>query len=517
MLYRVCAGVIRKTSVGTEVAVFTFNSIYLGPEVEVTVVGQRAFSLISKTSAVINTTFYAAPGTLGGFQGGASVARLQSDMLSDSPRDIYICDLGGYCAYNTSDPSSQRVFYEALVSNNVNGPGSGNLRINSFIIRTSASHIPEIQSITTTASKGQTLAGGFTLQFKQFTTPIIPHDASALQLKQIIEENLNLVNPNSLPVFPARDAASAGVGIVSVSRSPPDTTEGFTWTVTFNSAIGNIEQLRSQSFLIAGGASISTHTVRNGNELGGTYRLKFQGAETEPILAAETAVGLQRKLLRLPMVRTAFVDRIDPTNNCDDGLCPNGPYPARGLMWSIYVTTDAEYDNISPTSPSSPIALTNAPPYNFTADFSALTGTDAAIEVIASTAESPYYPQNLLTIPFPFSLAWGGAGGSYGGQGGAGYGMNPVGPLYNDREMTDLLGGSGGALANGDPFQINAAFGPTIGRGGNGGGAFEFIAANDLTIGSFGQIYAKGGEGEQSSGGGGGGGSGGAIVLASGT
>ena len=50
-------------------ALFTFNSIYLGPEVKVYVVGQRALSLISKTSMIINTTIEASPGTLGGFQG----------------------------------------------------------------------------------------------------------------------------------------------------------------------------------------------------------------------------------------------------------------------------------------------------------------------------------------------------------------------------------------------------------------------------------------------------------------
>ena len=42
-------------------AVFSFNSIILGPEVKVNIVGQRAFSLVSKTTAIINTTFEAVP------------------------------------------------------------------------------------------------------------------------------------------------------------------------------------------------------------------------------------------------------------------------------------------------------------------------------------------------------------------------------------------------------------------------------------------------------------------------
>jgi hypothetical protein len=68
-------GVIRYTDAGTEVAVFSFNSIILGPEVKVDIVGQRAFSLVSKTTAIINTTLEVVAGEIGGMQGGGSVAR----------------------------------------------------------------------------------------------------------------------------------------------------------------------------------------------------------------------------------------------------------------------------------------------------------------------------------------------------------------------------------------------------------------------------------------------------------
>lgn len=558
-------GEVKQTAQGTEVALFSFNSIYLGPEVQVTVVGQRALSLLSKTTAVINTTIDITPGTLGGFQGGGSVARLASEMYVDDPQYVYICSLGGYCSIPTieqatNQPSSQptgqptdqpsgqpsshptgitsspTAFYPSslpssfptasptaslapiLFSNNVNGPGSGNLRINPFLIRTSATHIPEVQKIVTSAAAGQTLSGGFTLHFKEFSTPIIQHDVPSLTLKQIIEDNLNLMNPNSV-VFPDRNAGRAGVGFVSVSRSKPDPQEGFTWLITFDSAIGNIDQITATTWLWADGAAtnIVTSTVVQGNELGGTFQLSFQGAKTAPIKAAETAGGLQAKLLGLPMVSTAFVDRIDPTGNCDDGLCPNGPYPARGLLWIVYITTNLNWDDVTPTSPTSPEALEVAPFYNFTALSNGLLGASADVEVILSTAGSPNFPQNLLSVTFPFSLAFGGAGASYGGLGGKGYGENPQGPIYNDRYLADLLGGSGGCMAQADPFAINAALGPVNGLGGHGGGAIEIVAASDLTVGSYGKFIARGGDGQQTSGGGGGGGSGGAILLAAGT
>ncbi len=510
-------GEVKKTLSGTEVALFTFNSIYLGPELEVKVVGQRALSLLSKTSAIINTTIQVNPGTLGGFQGGGSVARLASDALSDEPQAVYICDLGNYCSFNESDPDSVRLFHEPLLTNNVNGPGSGSLRIHSFVVKTSSADIREIQTITTSAQNGQTLSGGFVLMFKTYSTPIIPHDISPLELKSIIEDNLNIMNPYSGPVFSNREKVTspAGVGIVNVTRSDPDSQEGFTWTITFTTSIGNIEQLRVKSFLFGIKAKVFTATVRDGNEIGGSFILNFQGIKTAPIPAAATATEFARKLRELPIVQTVFVRRTDPTGNCDDGLCSNGPYPARGLLWTIYVTT--EVDNVTPTSPTSPLAQHEAEHYKFSADASKLMGWNSSIQIFQGTTASPDYPQNLLNVTIPFSLAYGGAGGSYGGSGGKGYGENLVGTVYNDIKISDLIGGSGGCMSTADPFQINALLGRTNGRGGHGGGALEIVAANDLTIGSRGRLIARGGDGEQTSEGGGGGGSGGAIVLASGT
>jgi hypothetical protein len=509
-------GVIRTTKDGTEVAVFSFNSIYLGPDTKVELVGQRALALVSKTVAIINTTLRAEPGTLGGFQGGGSVARLVSESTVDNPRSIYICDLGNYCLENASSLTE----YERMniVSNNVNGPGSGNLRIFPFVMKTSATDVDEVQTVTTTAQYGQSLSGSFTLRYGSYVTPPIMHDASAQDMKKILEDSLNLQRPNDAPIYPNRFVKNsmAGIGLVNVTRSEATSVGGYTWTIYFVTAIGNLRQLKVVSYLQGLNASAAVNTITNGNEIGGSFSLTFHGYQTAPISFYESSTGLQQKLRALPIVRSAFVSRIDPTENCDDGLCPNGPLQSRGLIWSIYVTTDKDVDNITPTSPTSNLTSVEGDISRFTYDSSLLTGENASITLTWGLSNSPYQLLSNLNVSIPFSLAFGGAGGSYGGFGGNGYSQNPVGPKYNNEKLELLLGGSGGCMRSMHPFDINAYKGPVSGRGGHGGGALEVVAANDIVIGNYGKLYFNGGDGEQTSDGGGGGGSGGAILLAAG-
>ena len=113
----------------------------------------------------------------------------------------------------------------------------GNLYIHTYIhtiltyIQTSSPHVPEIQSIKTTASFGQTLSGGFSLSFNGayihiyihttyctyhrmlnpyihtymtitgFSTTILPHDASASLMQSVIQNGLNLANLFQRGVF----------------------------------------------------------------------------------------------------------------------------------------------------------------------------------------------------------------------------------------------------------------------------------------------------------------------------
>jgi hypothetical protein len=526
-------GTLRKTKYGTEVAVFTFNSVYLGPEVKVRLVGQRAFSIVSKTQMVINTTFVAEPGTIGGFQGGISVGRFVSESFIDNPRDILMCDLnnpnissGTYCM-DSHEPDRNFTASEraSIVSNCASGPGAGCQRVHPFVITTTADDIDEIQVITTSAQKGQTLGGGFRLFFGNYSTAVIPHDVGAVELKDILEENLNNYAPKDSPVAPDRYLdGPAGIGKVTVSRRLTDDQEGFTWKVTFNTAIGNVEQLRFENYLTSLQTTLTIHTERDGNEIEGNFTLTFRSSskpdakvqQTVPVGLYETVPGLKKKLLDVPMITTAWVTGLDHTRNCEDGLCPDGPLQSRGMIWSVYVTTDEPDDNITPTSPTAPETKLEGDLTGFISVESNLLAQGAKIEVTYSGHMSTDDMMRELDVSIPFTLAFGGGGGSHGGSGGKGYGENPPGQVYGDRTIPDLVGGSGGSTRAINPLEMYQLLRRSPGRGGHGGGAVEFIASNDIIIGPFGRILMRGGDGEQAAEGGGGGGSGGSILLAAG-
>ena len=113
---------------GTEIAIWTFDSIDIAEEVDVVLTGQRAIALLSRSSINIDTKLVARPGTLGGFPGGYSVARVEKD------RWIEICyekRLKSHQRNRTACSGDQPL--EALAtgirSYNVNGPGSGSVRV----------------------------------------------------------------------------------------------------------------------------------------------------------------------------------------------------------------------------------------------------------------------------------------------------------------------------------------------------------------------------------------------------
>mmetsp|Transcript_26921 Transcript_26921/g.31109 ORF Transcript_26921/g.31109 Transcript_26921/m.31109 type:complete len:128 (-) Transcript_26921:181-564(-) len=65
-----------------------------------------------------------------------------------------------------------------------------------------------------------------------------------------------------------------------------------------------------------------------------------------------------------PNITTVGVIRTDPTNNCNDGFCQNGPTLAGGYIWTLTLTTTI--DNISPFSPMSEIFDLEGPVSNMT-------------------------------------------------------------------------------------------------------------------------------------------------------
>jgi hypothetical protein len=117
---------------GTEVAVWVFDSINLDRNVTVTLTGQRAHVIISRSSLFIDTPFKVAAGTLGGFPGGFSVFRKKKDRLisvcenvSAFPADS-ACFQRGTCCVGDVYLAELR---NGIISNNVNGPGSGSVRV----------------------------------------------------------------------------------------------------------------------------------------------------------------------------------------------------------------------------------------------------------------------------------------------------------------------------------------------------------------------------------------------------
>jgi hypothetical protein len=166
---------------GVETAVWAFEQVYLGPEIAITVVGQRPLAIISLTALVLNTSIEVLPGTLGGFPGGGSIARQPSDALVDDPMPISLAELiesGGVLPGNSS-------------SNNINGPGSNSLRHYQFTVTSRATDVDESQRVCVGVTGGQKLGGCFVLSYRGRKTTCLPYDVSASSMRRAISGDLN--------------------------------------------------------------------------------------------------------------------------------------------------------------------------------------------------------------------------------------------------------------------------------------------------------------------------------------
>jgi len=519
-------GSIATTPDGTEVAVWAFDSINLAREVNVTLTGQRAIALLSRSSVYINTTFDAQPGTLGGFPGGYSVGRkLESRLKSVCPEwHLGEKKVGNHCPKLPCCPGDQLLsrLKEGIISNNVNGPGSGSLRVYLKTIETIAPIVKEVQTVTSNADQGQTIRGGFYLHFNGYNTSFLPHDISASELKREMEGSLNAASPILLDNI-NRTFATPGIGKINVSRKSIGTSGGYVWSITFHSAIGNLAEMDSGPLTVSNllnglGATISVATVTHGNTIGGNFTLSFLGDTTQPLNHDISSSELRHALLtEISSLSTVDVIRTDPIENCNDGFCDNGPTPTGGYIWTLTMTT--KIGNLSPFSPTSEDYDSEGIVEEMTA-ISHLTGCSKTIcpsVIITDGHERSHVTvMKKLHAPRPFSLAFGGVGAGHGGAGGNGFGSHhPAGESYGDKFITNLHGGSGGGIGYLQPFEINMFERPN-GRGGSGGGAIEIIAVNDIVIGKEGRISCNGENGFDGWIASGGGGSGGAILLAAG-
>lgn len=489
-------GVLTATSQRTEVAVFNFMTVYLGSNVRVRLQGSRGLSILSRSSMIIDTLLQVRPGTLGGFPGGGFIG-------------------------------------SGATNNNRNGPGSTNTRVYVKTLSTIATHVPEIQEIETSAAPGQKLQGHFVIYYKDWQTQPIPYDAHSYEVQKYLETAFH-------------DVGSLHVERDDMLEQVPEI--GRLWRVTFATAVGNVPQLRAQSLLTGLASQVVTRTVRDGNQLSGSFQLSYNSVTTRPLPHNISAQDLREALLEdisvlidahvsrsdalgqclqgstLPdetasMATTAsttedsyqssqwlqpnqrLVDDLDSVKAYPDKLCSAGRSATDGYVWKLQFWT--RLGNQMPLSPTSPVSQLTDAAAPLTVDGSLLQGTGASAQIV----DSQY-----------FSLAFGGAGASFASPGGSGYDQPyretiDYAQVYSDEQVSDLLGGSGGAGGGIQPMDVFPVVQPVL--GGAGAGAIFLSAVNDLLIGVNGNISAGGGRGSNGYTAGGGG-SGGTILLISG-
>ena len=442
---------------GEEIAVFSFDQIDLGPEVNVTVVGQRPLIIASRSTARFNQPFVVAPGTLGGFPGGYSIGSDPEDVLRDDPRDVPL-----------GDP---QVLDGTIPSTNANGPGAPAVRVHLRSVRSEASDVDEVQRVTLLGEAGENLGGFWRLTYRQFRSRSLPPDASADAVQKACEEDLNRAHSQhrSTGLDTRVNNHAPGVGrCVVTTRSGTNGDGEARWTLSFTSQIGAMDLLGIEDHLTGLGARIQIERLQGGNSMGGTFALKFRGTMTRQLAYDATALQMARCLVEdLPHVVAASATRSDGDRihgECDDGLCEDGPRPGGGLEWTLTLITLDDvttprapvgygwkgaprlpedggvsdgtpsaaptYDTQSPTNmrptprPTGEWLEPAAPCPNLTVANVSLTGTGSSI--IARKGHFLSHRPLLAALnrtaygcEASFTLAFGGGGAAHGGRGGA--------------------------------------------------------------------------------------------------
>lgn len=331
-------------------------------------------------------------------------------------------------------------------------------------------------------------------------------------MKIALEDSLNAAKINILRSIDRTNIFS-GVGRIEVTRNSFGESGGYTWDLTFTTAIGNVAPLRVTSMLEALNATVDLRTIVQGNSIGGSFTLKFLGFQTRRLPHNVSAKEMETALVQdIPHLLTAQVVRSDPTNNCNDGFCSNGPSKSGGYKWTVTLTTAV--GNVSPFSPTSQqFDLEGLNEKMISVSY--LTGcikSDCPVLKVHNSDEVDF--RSFCSFKKPFSLSFGSAGAGYGGSGGSS-GSHQGGRQYGDSRILNLYGGSGGSLGYLDPCDALMSERSYI-RGGDGGGAIEIVAVNDIVLGHNSSILCDGGPGSDGFMFAGGGGSGGSILLAAG-
>lgn len=197
------------------------------------------------------------------------------------------------------------------------------------VVATSGSAHPEIQTMRTFAAPGQTLGGSFTVQLD--TIPL----GGSIQRSGVINYNAPATGSRDSMLEILRSMSNLGAsGVTDVQKTGPDAEGGFTWTITFADALGNVPELTLlSSNLLGTGADVEIKTTANGNELGGAFTLTFGSSTTADIAHDATDGDVKTALEALEPIGTVEVQR--------------GLRSAQGgYRWTITFTSDKNAGNL---------------------------------------------------------------------------------------------------------------------------------------------------------------------------
>lgn len=203
------------------------------------------------------------------------------------------------------------------------------------VVVTAGSLYPEIQTVQTKAAPGETLGGYFTLSYDN------TKEGGSIQRSGIISYNApaNVGRDSVLEILRAmNNIGTSGVSDVSKSATA-DAEGGFTWTITFGHAMGNIQALKLENSNLYGtGADVVLATVQDGNELQGEYTLKFEDFTTKDIQHDASSDEVKNALEALENVGTVQVARGERS---DQG----------GYRWTVtFMTNEGNLPLLVPTS-----------------------------------------------------------------------------------------------------------------------------------------------------------------------
>jgi hypothetical protein len=195
----------------------------------------------------------------------ATTATVLADDLKVMPTWVQVDDVRVTAADDQGGHTWTVVFDEAM--------GNVNQLVCGFDAAASPGTVTGFACDDKTVIDGNYIGGYFVVG----TSKLVSASASAADMKTALE-------------------ALTGFGTIAVTRSDASNQGGYTWTITWLDAIGNQDPLTFANSLTGSGTSINGATLQEGNYLGGTYQLEYQGLVTDAISFDATASELDALL-----------------------------------------------------------------------------------------------------------------------------------------------------------------------------------------------------------------------------